>query len=42
MSKLGTKVDILSEDLHKKKVHFGDSLEQQEKTIERIEALEEI
>ena len=42
MSKFGTKVDMLSEDLNKKKVHFSDSLEQQEKTIERLEALEEI
>ena len=42
LSKFGTKVDMLSEDLNKKKVHFSDSLEQQEKTIERLEALEEI
>lgn len=40
MSKLVAKVDHLSEDLNKKKVHFSDSLEQQEKTNERLENLE--
>ena len=42
LTKLGTRVDHLSEDLNKKKVHFSDTLEQQERTVERLEALEEI
>jgi len=40
INKVAAKVDLVAEELAKKKVHFSDTVERQDKIYERLDALE--